>query len=214
METIIRVEVQNKGAGVAQGGVQANVKAEYTAIAEPTPTPEPTSTPEPTATPNPTSTPNPTATPKPTSTPEPTTTPKPTTSPEPTTTPNPTATPSPTATPQPTATPNPGVVTHTTVASELKEVPASLAQIPELNTVAKIQAKMETTAKAVVGDLQQFSLWDYRLMATMSDGTQQEVTPENFPKEGVVHNIGFPTIYLGQGYLCGDPYVHNRTRQP
>ena len=183
---IIRVEVQNKGAGVAQGGVQANVKAEYTAIAEPTPTPEPTSTPEPTATPNPT------ATPKPTSTPEPTTTPKPTTSPEPTITPNPTATPSPTATPQPTATPNPGVVTNTTVASELKEVPASLAQIPELNTVAKIQAKMETTAKAVVGDLQQFSLWDYRLMATMSDGTQQEVTPENFPKEGVVITLDFP----------------------
>ena len=51
---------------------------------------------------------------------------------------------------------------------------------------------METTAKAVVGDLQQFSLWDYRLMATMSDGTQQEVTPENFPKEGVVITLDFP----------------------
>lgn len=98
-----------------------------------------------------------------------------------------------TSNPEPSAPPiNPEVVSYKLVADELKEVPSELTQISELNTVAKIQAKMEAAAKDVAADLQQFSLWDYHLIAVMSDGTQQEVTPENFPKEGVVITLNFP----------------------
>ncbi len=187
-------------------------KPDPTPTTEPTATPEPTvkptETPEPTTAP--TATPEPTAKPtetpapttKPTATPEPTV--KPTETPEPTT--KPTATPEPTVKPTetpapttaPTATPAPTAKPTATPAPTAAPVKTEVVkeELTADNISQELQDKGFTTPEKVKSALEEeiakeqpaehVEVYEVTLRIKNEDGTiGEEVTKENFPKEGL-----------------------------
>lgn len=81
------------------------------------------------------------------------------------------------------------------VETGISQVPPTLSANLELNTPAKIEEKMKSVIRTKLADensQNNVEVYDVVLMVEKEDGTWVEVTPENFPADGVTVTLPYP----------------------
>jgi uncharacterized repeat protein (TIGR02543 family) len=91
--------------------------------------------------------------------------------------------------------PAPVVETKTVVQDGITDVPAALADNPELNSVDKIKEALRLSIRSINSqiDPENITFSDVRIMTSTNHSSQwEEGTMDNFPKEGIVIELPFP----------------------